>query len=573
MSINGANTQNLNKNLTSTEALQDSGVEIISGDVSTETIDSKGRIGNLRSGLGFGEYSTEGRAMVSGTIYKDESQHTQTKNKYASFEYEVVGEIPPPPRALDFWPEFYARGKGVLEWDVPETKNFLPPPPPPPPPPQESRKDPTVDEDVTSDVEVLVVGGWKQHSLGDLIGDAGGIAGLDNGMGTANVNTKNDSLFKSVYNKMSEEDKEKLATTSLVINVDTGEVIGESEAKGESWGDAAHKGDTPNNSIEGKNIKVGDEVYKVAESTFRWSSPIILDMDGDGIELTSNEDGTVFDIDGDGKQDKTSWTKSGQGFDDAFLVLDKNKNGEIDSGKELFGDQNGSANGYDELAKLDSNKDGTIDTKDAAYKELQVWADLDGDGKVGNGELKSLEETGVTSISTQNTGTVGEKQDQHGNDISLESTFTRNVDGEEKTLKTVDAFFTMRSLNDDANSTRSTIANNASISPDEINASNAEKQAERFRKISLSSKLDEAEANKQAYESELSSVESEVNNTTSKSSTVKITKPASSEDEETEAVNVSSSEDDTAVLSRKDSLTADISSIDSEIENLRSQIG
>ena len=48
------------------------------------------------------------------------------------------------------------------------------------------------------------------------------------------------------------------------------------------------------------------------------------------------------------------------------------------------------------------------------------------------------------------TGTVGDKQDQHGNDISLESTFTRNVDGEEKTLKTVDAFFTMRSLNDDA---------------------------------------------------------------------------------------------------------------------------
>ena len=63
-----------------------------------------------------------------------------------------------------------------------------------------------------------------------------------------------------------------------------------------------------------------------------------------------------------------------------------------------------------------------------------------------------------------------------------------------------------------------------------------------------------------------------MNNATSKSSTVKITKPASSEDEETEAVDVSSSEDDTVVLSRKDSLTADISSIDSEIENLRSQI-
>ena len=218
---------------------------------------------------------------------------------------------------------------------------------------------------------------------------------------------------------------------------------------------------------------------------------------------------------------------------------------------------------------------------------------MDGDGKVGDGELKGLEELGVKSISTKFTGQVGSKIDANGNDISLESTFTRVVNGEEKTLKTVDAFFvtdaaetnqrTITSTQAGANSvvtTRSTSTNNASISPDEINATSAEDEAEleaeekteRFRQISLSNKLDEAEANKQAYESELSSVESEVNNATSKSSTVKITKPASSEDEETEAVDVSSSEDDTVVLSRKDSLTADISSIDSEIENLRSQI-
>ncbi|MFM7457096.1 MAG: hypothetical protein ACKO3R_00330 [bacterium] len=127
---------------------------------------------------------------------------------------------------------------------------------------------------------------------------------------------------------------------------------------------------------------------------------------------------------------------------------------------------------------------------------------MDGDGKVGDGELKGLEELGVKSISTKFTGQVGSKIDANGNDISLESTFTRVVDGEEKTLKTVNAFFVT-----DA--------------------------AERFRQTNLSSKLAEAEANKQAYVSELSS---------------------------------------TVVLSRKDSLTADISSIDSEIENLRSQI-
>jgi hypothetical protein len=466
MSINGTNTQNLNKSLTSTEALQDSGVEIISGDVSTESTDTKGRISDLRSNLGLGEYDDNGRAIVSGTIYKDKSQHIQTKNQNAHSEYVIAGEIPPPPGALDFWPEFYARGKGNLEWDVPETKNFLPPPPPPPPPP-------------------------------------------------------------------------------LPL------------------------------------LRVGD--------------PLLLDLDGDGIELTSRAGGTQFDLDGDGDLDQTSWTKSSNDFDDAFLVLDSNKNGEIDSGTELFGDQKGSANGYIELSKLDSNQDGTIDAKDTAYKDLQLWADMDGDGQVSDGELKGLEELGVTSISTKFTGQVGNKIDANGNDISLESTFTRVVDGEEKTLNTVDAFFvftdtaetnqrTITSTQAGANSmvtTRSTSANNASISPDEINATSAEdeaelkaeEKAERLRQARLSSQLEEAEANKQAYESELSSVESEVHNATSKSTTAKITEPASSEDEETETtIDISSSEDDSIVSSKKDSLTADISSVDSEIENLRSQI-
>jgi hypothetical protein len=492
MSINATNATNSNKNTTTitdteTETTEDSSavsgsssevVEVVSSDAGTETTESKARISDLRSNLGLEEYDDNGREMVSGTIYKDESQHIQTKNQNANLEYEVVGEIPPPPGSLDFWPEFYARGKGVTEWDVPETKNFLPPPPPPPPPPQ------------------------------------GG----------------------------------------------------------------------------------GD--------------PLLLDLDGDGIELSSRAGGTQFDLDGDGDLDQTSWTKSSNDFDDAFLVLDSNKNGEIDSGTELFGDQKGSANGYLELAKLDSNQDGTIDAKDAAYKDLQLWADIDADGKVGDGELKGLEELGVTSISTKFTGQVGDKIDANGNDISLESTFTRVVDGEEKTLNTIDAFFvftdpaetnqtntnqrTITSTQADTNSmvtTRSTSANNASISPDEINATSAEdeaelkaeEKAERLRQARLSSQLEEAEAIKTAYSADLSSVESEVNNATSKSSAAEIPESVSSEDEETEttavkkpsgtAVNVSSSDEgDTAVLSKKDSLITDISSIDSEIENLRSQI-
>jgi hypothetical protein len=409
------------------------------------TSSTKDRISSLRDNLGLGTYNetstTADVSLVAGskntstatadttvTTTNQVSQEGKAVNNSSRGLSPIVVEedTPPPPAALAFWDNFYQKGSYSNDWIYKAIDDYH----------------------ATKGGDVIVVGGHEGHSLGDLIGDAGGISGLDNGLGSLNQNTENDALFKSVYDKMSADDKERLATTSLVIDIRTGQVLGEVGERGQSWGDAAHNGSTLNNLIEGTTISVGGKTHKVAESTFRWWSPVILDMDGDGIDLTSNEDGTVFDIDGDGKQDQVSWTKSGQGFDDAFLVLDKNKNGEIDSGKELFGDQNGSANGYDELAKLDSNKDGTIDAKDAAYRELQVWADLDGDGKVGNGELKSLEETGVTSISTQYTGTVGEKQDQYGNDISLESTFTRNVDGEEKTLKTVDAFFITQSLDD-----------------------------------------------------------------------------------------------------------------------------
>ena len=282
------------------------------------------------------------------------------------------------------------------------------------------------------------------------------MAGLDNGYGSGNQERTNDGLFKSVYEKMSQADRDRLATTPLITSVQTGEVIGEisrdelaaqgggSEDRGQGWADTNGMNGAAENLIEGKTITHNGKEYNVVESIFRWYSPLVFDLDGDGMELTSNEDGTVFDLDGDGKKDKTAWTKSGQGFDDAFLVLDRDGNGSIDSGKELFGDQHGAANGYEELAKLDSNKDGKIDANDTAYTELKLWADMDGDGESDEGELKTLAEMGVTSISTQYTGKLGQKHDEHGNDISLESTFTRVVDGEEKTLKTVDAFFVNR---------------------------------------------------------------------------------------------------------------------------------
>lgn len=264
--------------------------------------------------------------------------------------------------------------------------------------------------------DVIVIGAHSGHTLGNMISDAAGL-GTQNNYHSGNNDTTNDQLFAEVLAKMSEEDKNRLATTPLLVDVNTGKVVAtwDEYSRGangtENWADAGTSRGGNDNSVEGQTITVDGKEFNVVDSSFRWSSPIILDLDGDGIELTDNENGTIFDINGDGEKDRTSWTQSGQGFDDAFLVLDRNGNGEIDSGKELFGDQNGADNGYDELAKLDSNGDGQIDANDEAYSELQLWADMDGDGKVGDGELKTLEEMGVTSISTQYTGNVGEKFD------------------------------------------------------------------------------------------------------------------------------------------------------------------
>jgi len=82
-----------------------------------------------------------------------------------------------------------------------------------------------------------------------------------------------------------------------------------------------------------------------------------------------------------------------------FLVLDKNKNGKVDDGDELFGDMNGQENGFLDLALYDENKDGVIDAKDKIFSELRLWKDTDGDGKSKKSELLKLSDKGVTFIS------------------------------------------------------------------------------------------------------------------------------------------------------------------------------
>lgn len=81
-----------------------------------------------------------------------------------------------------------------------------------------------------------------------------------------------------------------------------------------------------------------------------------------------------------------------------FLALDKDKNGKIDTGAELFGDVNGFDDGFKNLAFYDDNKDNVIDEKDKIFADLLLWNDKNGDGKSQKNELMKLSDMGVSSI-------------------------------------------------------------------------------------------------------------------------------------------------------------------------------
>lgn len=131
--------------------------------------------------------------------------------------------------------------------------------------------------------------------------------------------------------------------------------------------------------------------------------PLVLDLNGNGVELTSlEESSTFFDLDSNGMAEKTGWVTGG----DALLAMDLDGDGMIGSGRELFGDQTVmpdgtlASHGFAALQALDSNGDGSIDAADNQFTDLRVWHDANGDGISDAGELATLEDHGVTSIST-----------------------------------------------------------------------------------------------------------------------------------------------------------------------------
>ncbi|QDU61920.1 hypothetical protein Pan216_27850 [Planctomycetes bacterium Pan216] len=150
------------------------------------------------------------------------------------------------------------------------------------------------------------------------------------------------------------------------------------------------------------------------------SDPLVLDLNGNGVfDTTTADEGHDFDLLGDGSLVRAATASQG----DALLVYDRNGNGNIDDGTELFGDQNGAADGFVELAKYDENGDGRIDQADSIYGSLGLFADVNRNGITDEGELRRLDEAGIAQISLSATAV---EEDSNGNKVVLESEFVRS---------------------------------------------------------------------------------------------------------------------------------------------------